>query len=332
MEIQRKDKVADLPSEWDKLAGNYFLSTPFLLHCEKFNPCHQRYYVCFDDNKMIAGAVVYTLKLDILTFTRLKSPVKMNIVGVPASVSSQGIFGEKDELPTLKDHICKSEKGLTLLLNLDEEPLKGKKAKGRTLPTILFRNEFSHPEQYMASLRAPYRRRINQILSKAGRLQLFKLTCREFNEEMYKLYLQVFNRSKDKLEKLSLDFFRNLPSYFLLTVCYQNQQLLGWNISITHNNTCYFFMGGIDYEQNQKNDTYFLLLLDLVLTGIENKVSRIDLGQTAEIPKMRLGGTISERYMEAHHSNLLLNGLLKIFSPVMGYSKKPENATVFKQD
>jgi hypothetical protein len=96
-----------------------------LLHTEKYNPCQQRYYTCINNGKLIAAAIVYSLRLDLFTFINFKSPVKMNIAGIPCSVSSQGIFGEKAAIAALKEHVFNVEKGFVLFLNLEEEPLKG---------------------------------------------------------------------------------------------------------------------------------------------------------------------------------------------------------------
>jgi hypothetical protein len=330
MKILRIVHAADLPSQWDDLAGNHFRSKTFLLHCEMYNPCHQRYYLCYQNETLVGGAVVYSLSLDIFTFARLKFPVQMTIVGIPVSVSAPGIFGNPEVLEWLKDHICKVEKGFTLFLNLEEKPQKGKRASGKTLPAIIFSNNFNSWVHYLQSLRAPYRRRQLQIKQKEKYLEIKKMACDAFTLEMHRLYLQVFNRSNDKLEKLSLQFFKNLPSSFTLTACYFQEKLLGWNISLHSGNTFYFFMGGVDYEMNKTFNTYFFLLCDLVKNGIEKNANFIDLGQTAEIPKMRLGGLVSERYMEARHSTRVLNGLLKIFSPLLEYNKKLEKGKVLK--
>ncbi len=330
IKILPKEHSSDLSSQWDDLAGNYFRSRSFLLHCEKYNPCHQRYYICFQNETVVAGAVVYSLKLDIFTFGRLKYPIQTTIVGIPSSVSAPGIFGKPGFVELLKDHICAHEKGFILFLNLEEKPHHNKRASGKTLPAIIIENNFTNWDHYIQSLRAPYRRRILQNRQNEKELEIKKLHCDAFTLEMYQLYLGVFNRSKDKLEKLSLDFFKNLPASYSLTACYFQEKLLGWNISLLSGNTFYFFMGGVDYEMNKTYNTYFLLLTELVKNGIEKNANFIDLGQTAEIPKMRLGGQVSERYMEARHSNRVFNGLLKIFSPMLEYNKKLEKGNVLK--
>jgi hypothetical protein len=331
MNIIRTEQAEEIPEHWDHIAENIFQKAPFLLHCQKYNPCGQRYYMLYHDGMLKAGAVVYSLTLNILTFAGMKSNVAVNIAGVPASVSAPGIFGSRMEVEALKNHICSHEKGFTLFLNLTEKPQKGVRALGSTLPTIILENQYDEWDNYLNALRAPYRRRLRQIIQTEQTLELKRLSCLEFTEELHQLYLQVFNRSNDKLEKLTLDFFRKLPPAFELTVCYFNSKPLGWNISIYENDTFYFFMGGVDYELNKTHNTYFNLLINLIKDAIEQKAKTIDLGQTAEIPKLRSGGKIHKRYMEAYHTNKLINRLLKIISPLLSYQKKIKQPAVFKE-
>ncbi len=330
--IARINKVSDLPGDWDALAGNYFRTSGFLKHCEKYNPCNQRYYLLYNKDNFAAGAIVYSLKLDVFTFSKFRLPIQMNIAGVPVSISAPGIFGDRQYTESLKEYICRNEKGFTLFLNLTEKPLPGKRAVGITLPSIVLENRFSDWDYFLNYMRAPYRRRLQTIRKFQNELIITKLKCNDFSPEMYQQYLDVFKRSKDKLEKLEYEFFLNLPQNFSLTKCTRENRLLGWNISMLSDNTFYFFMGGIDYELNKVYQTYFYLLTELVREGIEKGVLAMDFGQTAEIPKMRLGGNPSARYMEAHHSNGLLHAMLMLSGSLLSYRKPLEDGRVFRDE
>ena len=330
MLFQLYTKAEQLPDVWDSLAENCFQQRKFLSHVEKHNPCKQRYFISYDNDEAVGAAIIYSLQLDIFTYLKVKSPVKMNIVGVPCSVSSQGIFGKRSGVEALKMYICKVEKGLVVSLNLTEKPTESKNATGKTLPTIILSNYFKDWNDYLTSLRSNYRRRLKQINQENKALRFEKKSCADFTNEMYNQYLEVYKRSSGKLEKLSFDFFRNLPEEFILTVCYLNEAVIGWNIALENNNIYYFFLGGIDYKQNRTYNTYLRLLSRLIRDGIEHKVTLIELGQTAEIAKMRMGGKPETLYMEAFHSNRIFNKLLKMSSPLLEYKFKPENNKVNK--
>jgi len=332
MEFQRVYQSINLPNEWDTLADTYFQQTKFLLHTETYNPCQQRYYTCCEDGKLLAAAILYSLGLDLLTFVNIKSPVKMNIVGIPCSVSCQGIFGTKTATEALKAYICRVEKGFVLFLNLEDEPGKTTLALGKTLPTIVLKNNFRQWDDYLASLRSNYRRRFNRINQHNKQLRFEKKACSEFTHEMYQQYLEVYRRSSGKLEKLNFGFFKNLPLEFMLTVCWANETIIGWNIALENQHIYYFFLGGIDYKLNKIHNTYLGLLYIIVKDGIEKKAEVIELGQTAEIPKMRMGGKPETRYMQAYHTNRFLNRCIKSLGFFLEYKRKLENTHVMKEE
>jgi hypothetical protein len=332
IEFKRIEESANLPLEWDELSDNYFQKIKFLVHTETYNPCKQRYYTCFENGKMVSAAVVYSLYLDILTFVKIKSPVKMNIVGIPCSVSSQGIFGGINAIEDLKKHICQIEKGLVLFLNLNSKPANSSFSSGKTLPTIVFKNQYQNWIDYLSALRSGYRRRLNLINREDKDLRFEKMLCSRFTEEMFRLYIEVYKRSSSKLERLTFDFFKNLPSEFKLTVCFKNNTIIGWNIALEDRDNFYFFLGGIDYRYNKAYNTYLRLLTAIMKDGIEKGAHSIDLGQTAEIPKIRIGGQPEIRYMEASHSSNVLNGLLKLFSPLLEYKRRLESTKALKEE
>lgn len=326
-----ENTVAKLPEDWDSLAACYFQKKEFLHHCEKYNPCNQRYYMMYDNKALIACAVVYSIRLDLLTFLRIKSPLKMHIAGIPCSVSCPGIFGAEEAGEEIKKYIFEKEKGFVLALNLLQSSKTKNIASGNTLPTIILKNNFASWEDYTGALRADYRRRLKHILSNEA-IKINRNNCSHFTEEMYTQYLSVHGKSKDKLEKLTFDFFKNLPECFCLWTCLNEDKLIGWDITVYENSVYYFFLGGIDYHYNKENSTYFRLLLNIIEDAISLKAEYVDLGQTAEIPKMRIGGLPEKRYMEARHSNKLFNVLINKFEGSLEYRRKLETVHVFKQE
>jgi hypothetical protein len=181
-------------------------------------------------------------------------------------------------------------------------------------------------------MRSDYRRRLLRILNSVPDINLETLSCSEFSIEMYNQYLEVYNKSDAKLEKLTYDFFLNLPAPFRLTTCRKGIKVIGWNITLFHEKVMYFFLGGINYMMNSDNNTYLHLLADIVHRGIEMGAVEIDLGQTAEVPKMRMGGIPEKRFMEARHKNLIMNNLTRIFQGALSYKKVLPEAHVFKKD
>jgi hypothetical protein len=323
--------ASELPASWDEMAQNYFQQREFLSHTEKYNPCKQRYWLAEERGVVKAGAVLYTLRLDLLTFLRLKSPVKMHIAGIPCSVSCPGFIGEQKYIADLQNHIYEHQNGFVLFLNLTSENPTTHNAHGTTLPTLILKNRFAGWDEYLSALRSDYRRRLLQILHEETDITVETNPCSSFTDEMHQQYLSVYHKSKDKLEKLTCDFFRFLPEHFRLTVCKKKEKVIGWNITVFHNKTMCFFLGGLDYSQNKNNSTYLRLLANIVKDGIATGAEIIDLGQTAEIPKMRLGALPEKRYMEARHSSKIFNAILKSVQGMLSYKRQVPQVHVFRE-
>jgi hypothetical protein len=331
MEITEAHRAANLPELWDRLALDYFQTRGFLEHTEKYNPCKQRYYMLFQNGILITGLVMYTIRLDLFTYLAIPSPFRMNIVGIPCSVSSAGIIGSYPHLSMLLSHIKGKEKGFLLVLNLNSKlPVKGF-IFGRTLPTVLLEGRFDSWEDYAQSLRSDYRRRIKRLSRSFSGIKITRGECVIFDEQMYDLYLGVLKRSKGKLETLSMEFFQKLPSNFHLTTCCDQGKVIGWFITTTFGEKTYFFLGGIDYKQNELHHTYFNTLIEILREAIEKKASCLDLGQTAEIPKIRMGGKIMEKYMLGYHSNRVIRKLLVAGKSLLEYATIVQEAHVFKE-
>ena len=330
LEITKISSASQLPEEWDSMATGYFQTTSFLGYTEKYNSCNQRYYVLKDGGSCKSGIIIYSLDLDLFTFLPFARSMKMNISGIPCSVSNGGFVGDKRFLEELLLHVTKIEKGLTLCLNLDRNlKIKGF-ASGVTLPSIVFRNRYNSWENYLSCLRSPYRRRIKLFSDRFKVIVKKNLSCRDFSEEMYSQYRDVHKRSKGKLETLSNDFFVNLPEDFYLSAFYLESRLLGWHIVLHAENNRSFFMGGIDYQFNKEYRVYFNMLIDILKEGIDAGVQEIDFGQTAETPKLRLGGDVVEKYMIGSHSGSVFRKLLNIGSSFLEYKGRFVTNNVLK--
>ncbi|MBN1895540.1 GNAT family N-acetyltransferase [bacterium] len=329
-EFIKIENAAALPDDWDRCTVAFFQTRRFLQHTERYNPCGQRYFLMYEGGRFAAGFILYTLRLDLLTYLHIKSPVKMHIVGVPCSVSCSGIVGDFGKTVELMDFLQTLGKGFYLALNVEPGVQTGLAVRARTMPTLVLENRYESWPHFLGSLRADYRRRMLRIDGKFRGVEHKSMDCIQFDEEMYRQYLNVWKRSRGKLEKLSCDFFRYLPSCFRLNVYSAGNRLLGWTLSLLDRQTLSFFLGGLDYRRNRLYDTYFNLLSSLLRDGIALHASRIDFGQTAEIPKSRLGCRMMEKMMWAHHSNRLFLRILNAAKPALEYRSRIPEAHVWK--
>lgn len=309
-----------LPPDWDDRAELIFQKRAFLEHAEAFNLCSQRYYLAWEGDELVAGAVVYTLTVSIFTFSRINSPVRMTVIGLPASVSAPGVFGKSDEQQIqLVTEILQLEHGLILGLNFHPELRFGKAVHMNMLPSVGIDLGFEDFSEYKARLRAPYRRRVNRILEKFGAVKQVESSCGAYTDEHHQLYLQILKKTPSKLEVLKREFFANLPGEFTLTSYYHEDSLLCWHITASDNGTLFFFFGGHDYNRLQEFHSYFNNLFGILREGIQGRYTMIEFGQTAEIAKMKVGGYPIPKAMFIYFRNPVLNSLLRVFQPLITY-------------
>lgn len=320
----------DLPHFWDEISDCYFQTREFLTHVEVYNPCNQRYYLLTEDEKPVAGACVYTIAIDLLTFINVKSPVKMQVIGISATISPPGIFGKSEYITVLLKEIFQKEKGLILGMNLLPQIDCGPAIVMRTMPTIQLTHNFSTWQEYEDALRSDYRRRLTKVTGTFKDIETRKGNCSRFDAAFHDLYLEILKRTNTPLETLSLDFFRNLPDSFLLTSYHYQADILAWHITKTDGHVLYFFFGGTNYQLNEQYNAYFNNLIGILKEAIDLGCSMIEYGQTAEIPKTRLGGIPLELNLFLYHRNKALNILLGIMKNVLQYRRKIPVVHVFK--
>jgi len=282
---------------------------------ETLNPCQQAYYYDTDNY-----CITYRIKLDLLNFSRWRLKVPTRVVGFPFSICHQGFKGNlEDVLPQIK--------GLTVVLNANE---KLEKNCGNTLSTYVFENRFKDFESYLKALRSPYRYRINKALKKGKTLKIKTIEPQAFNSKYYKLYEEVFNNSNDQLEKLTLDFFQTYPAEIITFEDYLGEAVGFVQLKIVSNELMFLF-GGFNKEVNLKYDLYYNMLLYIIKRGIESKVKTINMGQTADESKIKVGCTEEEKYLYCYHSNRLLNKLINTLIPLFSFKRYAIKHHVFKE-
>ncbi len=270
------------------------------------------------------------IKLNLLTFSRMKINLPFVMISPPASIDCAGYIGNIQDLIT--DY--KTRRGLFLILNMRKEDtqkiLENTVAVGKTLPSCIFHNRFASFDHYLASLRSSYRRRIHTAIVKGQKLKVARISNADFDHELHALYLQVLKHSQFPLEELPVSFFQRCGCD--IDVFYIEGRPVAFVMHSLKDGLMSFIFGGMDYQVRDTYDLYYNMLLHMLMIGIENKAGTIDLGQTAENTKCRLGCELEERYMAAFSGNRFLSMLLCRFAPLLAYAQAPVHHTVFKQE
>lgn len=271
--------------------------------------------------------VTYQHRLDIFTygFGGLRIPV--TIMGIPCSVSAPGFQLTRQGFPGFKRALQEISGGV-LVLNSPEQPLSSVCAQGTTLPNCVLDTQGLDFESYLRRMRSHYRYKIRKSMHCFQDVKTTVLRDNnQFNTALYELYEQVYQRSQFKLEKLPITFFQLFPG--AISVFSTGNTLLGFTQTIFKNKELLFLFGGLDYNLNPRFHTYINLLLHIVQMGMEKGANRVNLGQTAEAIKMRLGCRLQPRFLYARHSSRLYDFLVRRGIGLLSYSSPVDEHHVF---
>lgn len=332
MNIERLNSVNQLKDDWDLLANSIYQKRSFLAHLEKNNFSNQRYYVLYDDKTLCAGAIVYSLKINLFTFSKLDLNLPMQVIGLPISNDENGLLGNAKNTEILLSEIFKQENGIVLCLNYQQSVINKNIIEMSSLPSMILRRAHEDWESYLQSLRHPYRRRILKALGKTQNIRSQSESCNAFTNDHYNQYLQVIHRSKTKLEVMGMKFFKNLPDTFKLDSFYDQEKLLYWHITAEDQNNYYFLFGGLDYELRDVYDSFTNNLIAILKRGINRQYNLINLGQTAETSKARFGTMREPKKMFLYHKSRLARFVFQMLSKQLSHSPEIHKHHVFRSD
>lgn len=177
-----------------------------------------------------------------------------------------------------------------------------------SLPMNHFHPRFADFDEYCAALTSNRRYDIRRSVRKFERsgLRMVRVTGSQnadvlYTDEVHRLYESVLAHAKSKFENLSAEFFRELARQFrdqaVFFFVYQGQRIVACGASLLTEAVCHMLFVGLDYEVNRQADVYFNLFYRRLDYGMQQGVSDIWAGQTADTFKSRLGCYQTPRYL-----------------------------------
>lgn len=317
--ISDQEKTVYISDRFDEIADYVkdILQYPFergLLNLLKEENKLPQTYVYLQKGSAYAFFTIYENKMNIFTFGKLKCFLKMKVIGHPCSLSNCGFITNDEEM--MFDYI-KKIKGAKLVLNVGKIsgcPSVKQMTVGETLPTCILDRHLDSIEDYMAHLRSPYRRRLKKSFTACKDLTV--KTANDGSIDIYRLYLNTYEKSDYKLEKLEKGFFDRVDAVRL--VFFQGADPVGFVLLKQNCEKLIFMLCGMDYNYNTA-DLYYYMLYHIVCFAISHGCSAIDFGQTSENTKLRFGARLEKKYFYAHHSNRILNTVARLGKGLLEY-------------
>ena len=154
-----------------------------------------------------------------------------------------------------------------------------------------------------------------------------------FLDEIYPLYLQVYERSKLHFEKLTKSYFSQLSRLMSDKVCFfvwrQNTRIVAFTLCMTEGDAIYAEYIGLDYSVALELHLYHYAIRDMITWSIANGYKWFHSSGLNYDPKLHLRHRLDPVDLYVRHTSVIANALLKWALPLMEPTRYDETLKKF---
>lgn len=188
-----------------------------------------------------------------------------------------------------------------------------------SMPMTQLRLDYADFEEYLKSLgkatRKNLRRKFRQTESAPPIAMEVVNDVTPHIDEVYPLYLQVLERSRQKFERLTKDYFCHLgklmPERTRFFIWRQHGRVVAFSLCMVHGNTIYDEYLGLDYAVAYKLNLYFYTLRDILSWALDHGLKNYYSSPLNYDPKLHLGCDLVPLDLYVTHTKTLLNPLFR---------------------
>jgi hypothetical protein len=140
-------------------------------------------------------------------------------------------------------------------------------------------------------------------------------------DDVYPLYLQVYNRSKLHFEKLTASFFiglgRLMPDKVRFFLWRQNGQIVAFTLCMIEGDTLYAEYIGLDYSVALALHLYHYAVRDMISWAISQGYKRLCSSGLNYDPKLHLRHLLDPTDLYVRHTSVTANAVLKRILPLI---------------
>ncbi|HYT70365.1 MAG TPA: peptidogalycan biosysnthesis protein [Gemmatimonadales bacterium] len=193
-----------------------------------------------------------------------------------------------------------------------------------SLPSCRLTIRWSSFDEYLAAMRAGYRRQVRASLRARAALGLEVRVVEDFGPDcppIFGLYEQVMDRAEFQLERLNLAFFdelnARLGSQSGAVLLERRGAVAAAAVLLYGPRLVTFLLVGIDYAQNRACHAYPNLVTEVVGEAIRRRAAALEMGQTSYDLKLRFGAVTSGRDIFVKCRRPLSHALLRAVAPAL---------------
>jgi predicted N-acyltransferase len=140
-------------------------------------------------------------------------------------------------------------------------------------------------------------------------------------DEVYPLYLQVYERAKLRFEKLTKEYFCRLgevmPDKVRFFVWRQSGKVVAFGECLMHEDTMFAEYIGLDYSVALQLHLYHYVVRDLVTWGIANGYKSFQSSAANYDPKLHLRHRLMPVDLYVRHKSVAINSIMRIILPFL---------------
>lgn len=185
--------------------------------------------------------------------------------------------------------------------------------------------QYSSLDEYLDSLSYSMRKNLRRKLKSKQHVRIEEYEGAPPDiDAIYALYLQTYEQSELKFEKLTLDFFESIvglmPNNTRFVLYFAENQLVAFNCLLHRDGVLLDKYIGMQQALAKKYNIYFLSWLHNVEMCIRDGFHTFQSGQASYETKLHLGATLMPTSIFFRHRNIFLNQPLKLISRVLAYA------------
>jgi len=236
---------------------------------------------------------------------------------------------------TLANGIIKQARSLNAkLIVLKEFPCRYRKllrcfvqcgfARAPSMPMTMLDIRYDSFDAYMVkALKSSSRKKLRKNLEATAGVADIRMSVTDdaasFVDEIYPLYLQVFERSRMQFEKLTKDFFRQIGQRMNDKVRFfawrRGDMLVAFSLCMVQGDSLYAEYVGFDYAVALDLHLYHYVVRDMINWGISKGYRWFRSSGLSYDPKLHMRHRLDPIDLYVRHTSILANAIFKLALP-----------------
>jgi len=328
---QTLQSAKELPPEWDILANdNYALKRTFLQTIQDLRYCPMEFHLFSDQGILDSIVVTFRIRMNLAQYSPLYYPVNATMIHIPVSIARPALVVGNKTRNEVESFITQI-RGYVVQLNSSSSCSWANMAIGPMSPQLQLPIRWKSLDEYLNQLRSPYRRRyrLAQIKGQALEFRILE-SNKNFSLDHYDLYLHVNRKSRIRIETLPIEYFQS--SIGKILECRFENKPVGFMQLIENDKELVWAFVGYNSSLNSELDIYHNMLLQTLHYAIRHDFQILEMGQTAEDAKLKLGAIPTSLWVMARHSLPFFNQCMHWTMPWLTYRKKIPRYHVFHKE